>query len=203
MAARRSRASGARSALLFLLAYAILSISPSFAEEATSAERETATKDLFDAAFGDDVDGIEAALEKGADLNAKNPSAGGQTALMGSVLRGKENSVLYLLDKGADATVPERDGYTPMHGAGFQGRASIAKILSDHGVNLRDKHPGDGHEPAIRACWGGEPRHLETVKFFLKAGVPLDDIYEPCVQMTRNSATKKFLEDLKEKKEEL
>mmetsp|Transcript_7578 Transcript_7578/g.22232 ORF Transcript_7578/g.22232 Transcript_7578/m.22232 type:complete len:129 (+) Transcript_7578:593-979(+) len=100
-------------------------------------------------------------------------------------------------------TVPERDGYTPMHGAGFQGRASIAKILSDHGVNLRDKHPGDGHEPAIRACWGGEPRHLETVKFFLKAGVPLDDIYEPCVQMTRNSATKKFLEDLKEKKEEL
>ena len=36
---------------------------------------------------------------------------------------------------GADTTVPEKDGYTPMHGAGFQGRAEIAKILLDHGVD--------------------------------------------------------------------
>ena len=36
---------------------------------------------------------------------------------------------------GADTTIPEKDGYTPMHGAGFQGRAEIAKILMDHGVD--------------------------------------------------------------------
>lgn len=34
-----------------------------------------------------------------------------------------------------------------MHGAGFQGRRSIADLLKKHGVGLRDKH-ADGHEPA-------------------------------------------------------
>lgn len=34
-----------------------------------------------------------------------------------------------------------------MHGAGFQGRRSIAELLKKHGVGLRDKH-ADGHEPA-------------------------------------------------------
>lgn len=34
------------------------------------------------------------------------------------------------------------------HGAGFQGRAAIAQMLKDHGVSLRDKHPGDNYEPA-------------------------------------------------------
>lgn len=49
--------------------------------------------------------------------------------------------------KGADTTIGERDGYTPMHGAGFQGRADIADLLFKAGVGLRDVH-ADGHEPA-------------------------------------------------------
>jgi hypothetical protein len=48
-------------------------------------------------------------------------------------------------------TIPEKDGYTPMHGAGFQGRRSIAELLKKHGVGLRDKH-ADGHEPASELC---------------------------------------------------
>ena len=74
------------------------------------------------------------------------------------------------------STVGEMDGYTPMvrtasyyplafirrrssnnnlslilqHGAGFQGRSAIAQMLKDHGVPLREKHPGDGHEPASK-----------------------------------------------------
>ena len=38
-----------------------------------------------------------------------------------------------------------------MHGAGFQGRTDIAKMLFDHGVSLRDKHK-DGHEPVSEYC---------------------------------------------------
>ena len=55
--------------------------------------------------------------------------------------------VKWCLENGADSTIGERDGYTPMHGAGFQGRVEIAEILHKHGVGLRDKHPGDDHEP--------------------------------------------------------
>ena len=62
---------------------------------------------------------------------------------------------------GADSSIPEKDGYTPMHGAGFQGRAEIAKILIDHGLDKSDRH-GDGYTPMLRACWGKEARHTQT-----------------------------------------
>jgi hypothetical protein len=42
----------------------------------------------------------------------------GQTPLMNAVLSGKGSAVKYLLKKGADVTIAEKDGYTPMHGAG-------------------------------------------------------------------------------------
>ena len=51
-----------------------------------------------------------------------------------AVLLGKKAAVKYLLKKGADATIGEKDGYTPMHGAGFQGafrlRARAASLVN-------------------------------------------------------------------------
>jgi len=94
-------------------------------------------------------------------------------------------------------TIGERDGYTPMHGAGFQGRATIAQMLKDHGVPLRTKHDGDGYEPAIRSCWGREERHTETLKWFLDNGVPVDDIYSICMTSTSNEKTKALLVERK------
>ena len=60
-----------------------------------------------------------------------------------------------------------------MHGAGFQGRAKIAKMLFEKGVALDDVH-ADGHRPIQRACWGNEKRHAETVKVMLELGAKLD-----------------------------
>lgn len=85
-----------------------------------------------------------------------------------------------------------------MHGAGFQGRTKIAKVLMDHGVGLRDKHD-DGHEPAIRACWGPDKRHTETVNFFLQAGVPIHDIFDECMGKSENKETRKLLQQWKDK----
>lgn len=53
---------------------------------------------------------------------------------------GNPESVKFLLDAKADTSIPEKDGYTPMHGAGFQGRAEIAKMLIAHGLNPSEKH---------------------------------------------------------------
>ena len=47
------------------------------------------------------------------------------------------HAVEALLAAGADATIGEGDGYTPMHGAGFQGRAEVAKLLIAHGASIR------------------------------------------------------------------
>jgi len=150
-------------------------------------------KDLSDAVSKEDTQEIDRVLRRGANINSQS-GKGEQTVLMQAVLHGKERSVAYLLKKGADASIPEKQGYTPMHGAGFQGRARIAKILYDHGLGLRDMHK-DGNEPIHRACWGKEGRHTETVKFFLEHGVPVDEIFYKCMERSENEDTKRMLVD--------
>ena len=44
------------------------------------------------------------------------------------------------LKAGADTSIGEKDGYTPLHGAGFQGRAEIARLLIDHGLDPNERH---------------------------------------------------------------
>jgi ankyrin repeat protein len=39
-----------------------------------------------------------------------------------------------------DFSIGEKDGYTPMHGAGFQGRADIARLLIAAGLDPSDRH---------------------------------------------------------------
>ena len=92
---------------------------------------------------------------------------------MAGVLTGKFESVKLLLEMGADVTIAEKDGYTPMHGAGFQGRDKIAQLLIDHGIDPNHIHK-DGFDPIHRACWGMKMSHAETVRVFLNAGVPVD-----------------------------
>ena len=102
-----------------------------------------------------------------------------------------------LLEAGVDTSVGEKDGYTPMHGAGFQGRAEIAKMLIKHGLNPSDRH-GDGYTPIHRACWGGEARHTQTVKALLEAGVSPEERSsngKKPVELTQNTATRKLLHE--------
>jgi hypothetical protein len=174
--------------------------------------------ELLEAAFRGHVPGVETALQAGdANPNARDPDSG-QTALMGATLRGHANVVEYLLNLSSsssdtdvankdgrhrrievvDATIPEKDGYTPAHGAGFQGRADIMRLLSQYGINVMDDYHADGFVPLHRACWGREERHTETVRVLVnELGV---DINLPdrkngavCADMTNNPATKRFL----------
>tara|TARA_B100000524_G_scaffold207240_1_gene108372 strand:- start:26 stop:454 length:429 start_codon:yes stop_codon:yes gene_type:complete len=96
-----------------------------------------------------------------------------------------------LLAAGADVTIGEKDGYTPMHGAGFQGRAEVAKVLIEHGLNPSDRH-ADGFTPIHRACWGGSQRHAETVRVLLEAGVSHEEKSsngDTPMEMTKNPHT--------------
>ncbi|KAL3810762.1 hypothetical protein ACHAXA_001587 [Cyclostephanos tholiformis] len=156
-----------------------------------NGELSAVDEDLFAALREEDIAAASAALAAGANINAISPS-GQQTPLMQSVLHGRPNSVSWCLTNGADTTIAEKDGYTPMHGAAFQGHPHIAELLMKHGVPLRDLH-NDGHEPAIRACWGSEPRHLATLHWFLEHGVPLVDIYDKCIEMTKNENIEAYL----------
>merc|ERR1719191_1675538 len=89
---------------------------------------------------------------------------------MAATLAGADKSVQFLLEANADATIGEKDGYTPFHGAGFQGRAEVAKHLLAHRLDPSDRHR-DGSTPLHRACWGREKRHTELVRLLLESGV--------------------------------
>ena len=118
------------------------------------------------------------------------------------MLSGKTGAVKFLLKRGADTAVAEKDGYTPMHGAGFQGRADIAEALIAHGLNPSDRH-SDGFTPIHRACWGSEQRHTDTVRVLLEAGVkwnePSDKGGQPMEMAGGNAATKALLNEWKDK----
>ncbi len=105
--------------------------------------------------------------------------------------QGKVKALKALLAAGADVTIGEKDGYTPMHGAGFQGRAEVAKVLIEHGLNPSDRH-ADGFTPIHRACWGGSQRHAETVRVLLEAGVSHEEKSsngDTPMEMTKNPHT--------------
>ena len=117
--------------------------------------------EIFVAVQDDDPEGIQKALDDGADIN--QIGAGGQTPLINAVLTGKINAVPKLLEAGADTSLTEQGGCNVVHAAGSQGRGEILKMILDHGLDPpTDKHE-DGHYPIHRACWGGEPRHTQTV----------------------------------------
>ncbi|CAE7661804.1 EMB2654 [Symbiodinium sp. CCMP2592] len=151
--------------------------------------------DIHAAVRSNDPTKIQEALSSGEDINLLGP--GGQSPLMHAVLTGNANAVKFLLEQRADTSVPEKDGYTPMHGAGFQGRAEIAKMLIAHGLDPSERHK-DGFTPMHRACWGTEQRHADTVRVFLKAGVPFDEAasngQKPLDMAQKNPATLKLLQ---------
>jgi len=105
------------------------------------------------------------------------PDNSGQTLIMYAVLTGKSKEIIMLLlEYGADVTIGENMGYTPIHGAAFQGRAELAKILVLNGkMNVNDRHDGDGYTPLHRATWGSEKRHADTVRVLLELGADADD----------------------------
>lgn len=157
------------------------------------AKSNDASKAL-DAARRGDSTGLAALLDRGADINAVEAGSG-QTLLMAATLAGQAGVVDLLLSRGADPKIGEHQGYTPPHGAGFQGRAAVVPVLARHGIDLAHVHE-DGFSGYHRALWGGEPRHTETVAAFLDAGVDVNqrsrDGRHP-LEITRNANSRDLL----------
>eukprot|EP00558_Chaetoceros_sp_UNC1202_P002732 CAMPEP_0197247354 /NCGR_PEP_ID=MMETSP1429-20130617/29117_1 /TAXON_ID=49237 /ORGANISM="Chaetoceros sp., Strain UNC1202" /LENGTH=184 /DNA_ID=CAMNT_0042708245 /DNA_START=44 /DNA_END=598 /DNA_ORIENTATION=- len=133
-------------------------------------DANTALLDACNADRGIDVVAdVKAALANGADINTTDGQSG-QTCLMAASLRGKINIATYLLGQGADTTIGEMQGYTPPHGAAFQGRPDVMKLLADSGVNVNMFHD-DGFLPLHRVCWGSSEFHTETLKVLIDLGI--------------------------------
>ena len=170
-------------------------------------------KDVFDAIKEDKTEVLRRILSENTDsldsfINLQDEQSG-QTPVMMSVLRGRTEMVgLLLAQPAVDLSIGEMQGYTVMHGAGFQGRAEILRLLlaDERDLDPRDIHQ-DGFSPLHRACWGNEARHTDTVKVFLEeAGVPWDLRSEKgttCYDVTNNPGTRNLIRKWKQQKEDL
>ena len=94
-------------------------------------------------------------------------------------------------------------GYTPPHGAAFQGREEIMKFLIKIGMDVTEAHEGDGFAPFVRTCWGKEERHARTLRVLVEeAGVDptvkaRNDM--TCLDMTENPSIRQVVEEYRAK----
>jgi hypothetical protein len=136
------------------------------------ADVTQADKDLVEALEDEDPEGIAAAIEDGANINSYYTISGEVTApLMYVSLMGFVECAEELLKHDPDFDLGMHGtGFTPIHGAAFQGQPEIVKALLAAGAEKMHRHD-DGFVPMHRACWGNTPKHTEAVIEFLNAGV--------------------------------
>ena len=90
---------------------------------------------IHDAAWGGDLDGVQAELDKGADVNAKDD--GGMTPLHHAVMFGRKEVAELLIANGADVNAKDDRGRTPLHWA--NSTKEIADLLIAEGANVNAK----------------------------------------------------------------
>ena len=149
-----------------------------------------------------DVDGVKAALARGADTNARDGK--GWTALMYAADKGYALIVPALLGAGADPNLRLADGATALFIAAVHGHSEIIGFLMEAGAKISIKGPkGKTATHAARARYGnrqaamkgGEPDSIvalvegKTLKDYLEAPpAPIcsDNLAPACWMEVRN-----------------
>ena len=115
-----------------------------------------------------DVDGLKAALAKGADVNARDAKS--WTPLMHAADSGQDLLVPLLLKAGADLDARLADGATALFIAAVHGRTEIIAMLMEAGAKVDIRGPKGKTAPdAARAKYGDRREAM-------KAGKPLSVI---------------------------
>ena len=127
---------------------------------------------LLTAASRDHAAGVRAALDEGADINARDNH--GQTALLFAVQRNDLALALDLIQRGADINAEAMNHDTPWLLAGALGRTEILVAMLDTGkvdYSIRNRYGGNA---LIPACERG---HVETVRLLLdRSKIDVDHI---------------------------
>jgi hypothetical protein len=97
------------------------------------ADRNTA---LMHAALHGHIEIMNLLINKGADINWKNPKDKNRTPLMAAAENGKPEITRLLLEKGADANARLSSGSTALHFASMRGHVEVMKLLLGNGADI-------------------------------------------------------------------
>jgi ankyrin repeat protein len=98
-------------------------------------KQEEANQNLLRAAQDGNIIAVRAALDSGADPNAKDDCY--LRALHWVAMNGHADIARLLIEKGADPNVYTLSQERPLHYAGEHGHADIARLLIEKGADLR------------------------------------------------------------------
>jgi len=92
-----------------------------------------------------------------------------RTAVQAAALKGQTSIVKLLLEKGADVTVGNREGWTPLNSASDSGHVEVVKLLLEKGADITVATER-GWTPLNSASSNG---HVEVVKLLLEKGADI------------------------------
>jgi hypothetical protein len=116
----------------------------------------TADKGLHDAIARGDYESAIKMIDRGADIEAKDPGAGA-SALHFAVMMGKLPVIDLLLTRGADVNSRTRNGTTPLHTAVLYARLEVAEYLLEKGADINAQSASGATPLALAIAAKNEP----------------------------------------------
>jgi len=124
---------------------------------------------IHDAAAAGDLAAIQAELDKGVDVNAKDDD--GRTPLHYAAKYATKEVVELLIPNGADVNAKDRFGFTPLREAAWYGHKEIAELLLDKGADVDAKDNNGGWIPLHYAAQKG---HKEIAELLISKGADVN-----------------------------
>ena len=116
--------------------------------------------EVADAAMHGNAQAVQAALDRGADVNARQTD--GSTALHWAVRNDDVALTALLINHRADTEVANRTGATPLRLAAINGSAQVSAALLDAGVDVNARLTEHGDTALMFAARAGKPDGLEA-----------------------------------------